>query len=207
MRRFPAASPAIRLLRVLRRAVLRLALVALIAGLALPGEVGQAASNSGTGCLDHFLVRPGDSLTRIASFYGFDWRVLANLNALQPPYALYAGQWICLPAVVGAEEAAASTFPARLPTFSARASGGWVQIATHNFPVRSGYVVKMADDRVPYGYIWFKLGTLRTRSSSEVTASFRIPPGLKDTPQLRVCLKNTLSNNLMCLTILQAVKS
>lgn len=178
-----------------------LALVALLFSLALPAGVGQAAS--GTGCLDHFLVRPGDSLTGIAALYGFDWRVLADLNNFKPPYALYAGQWICLPAKVGAEDAASSIFPGRLPAFSARVAGGWVQIQTRNFPVQRVYAVKMADDRVPYGYIWFKLGALRTRASGEIQASFRVPAGLRDTPRLRVCLKNSLSNALMCVSTTQ----
>lgn len=45
-----------------------------------------------------YLVQRGEYLALIANRYGLDWRVLARLNGLYPPYTLFAGQVLQLPA-------------------------------------------------------------------------------------------------------------
>lgn len=174
-----------------------LALAGAVLALVLLAGLAQAAPASAA-CLDRYLVRPGDSLTGIAARYGFSWRVLARLNNLVEPYPIYAGQWLCLPAVVGAEAAAGTPHPSRRPDFTVRAAGGQVRIQTRNFPARNTYVVRAADDAVPYGYTWHRLGVLRTRTGGELEARYPLPAQLKAVRRLRVCLKNATTDVLTC---------
>jgi hypothetical protein len=160
--------------------------------------VGMARAQSPSACLDRFLVRPGDSLTGIANIYGFDWQVIAELNDLRPPYDLYAGHWLCLPAKVGAEAAAKTPHPSRAPRWTARISGKWVEIQTFNFPAKNAFAVKAADSQaLPYepGY---RLGTLRTKKGGDLLARFPLPEELRETAQIEICLKNATTNELTC---------
>jgi lipoprotein YgeR len=59
-------------------------------------------------------VQKGETLAAIARRYGTDYLTLARLNALRPPYTIYAGQRLRLP---GSGPSQASVLPA-LP-------GGW----------------------------------------------------------------------------------
>jgi len=143
-------------------------------------------------------VRTGDSLTGIANIYGFDWQVIAELNNLKAPYKLYPGQWLCLPAAVGAEAASGTHPPYKLPRFTARVANNIVHIQTFNYPEKSVNRVKIADNQVPYGYIWFNLGDLRIQKNGNKQASYDLPAGLKKTPKLLVCLKDASTDALNC---------
>lgn len=175
-----------------------LALAAAVFCLALLARTGQAAA----GCLDRFLVRPGDTLTGIADIYGFDWRVLARLNNLEAPYDLQAGRWLCLPAVVGAEAAAATPHPSRLPAFTANISGGQVRVQTRNFPVKNSYLVRITADPHKPRSTWTRLGILRTKTGGNVEARFSLPARFKGVSPLRLCLKNMTTDQLTCITVL-----
>jgi hypothetical protein len=169
---------------------------AILVGLAL--LIGIVHVEAASTCLDRFLVRPGDTLTGIASIYGFDWRVIAELNDLERPYDLDAGQWLCLPAKVGAEAAARTPHPSRLPRFTARTSGKWVVVQAINFPARNVYAVKAADSRAPAGEPDRKIGTLRTKKGGDLQVRFLLPDELRETSQLEICLKNTTTDILTC---------
>ncbi len=45
-----------------------------------------------------YLVQPGDQLGRIATRLGVDWQAMARLNGLVPPYIVYVGQTLQVPA-------------------------------------------------------------------------------------------------------------
>lgn len=160
--------------------------------------VGMARAQSPSACLDRFLVRPGDSLTGIANIYGFDWRVIAELNDLRSPYDLYAGQWLCLPAKVGAEAAASTPHPSRVPRWTARISGKWVEIQIYNFPARNAYVVKAAGSQAQPDEPVYKLGTLRTKKGGDLLARFPLPEELREIAQIEICLKNATTDELAC---------
>jgi hypothetical protein len=160
--------------------------------------VGIARAQSPSACLDRFLVRPGDSLTGIANIYGFDWKVIAELNDLRSPYDLYAGQWLCLPAKVGAEAAAKTPHPSRAPRWTVRISANRVEIQSFNFPAKNAYVVKASDSQAPADEPGYKLGTLRTKKGGDLLARFSLPEELRETAQIEICLKNATSDELTC---------
>jgi hypothetical protein len=183
-----------------RAIVIWLILTTVIAFFLLSGKAAQAGSSAD--CLDHFLVRSGDTLTGIADFYGFSWQVLADLNNLKPPYSLYAGQWLCLPAAVGAQEAASTPYPSDQVRFRAMVTDNQIiQVETQNFPLRTMYVVRITRDEAVRTYPWFRLGSLRVKSDSNIQAFYYLPPGLQNISPLLICLKNIASNESTCLTI------
>jgi hypothetical protein len=181
-------------------------IVSIAAVLCLALLVQLAPAGAAPACLDRFLVRPGDSLTGIANIYGFSWKVIADINELEPPYDLNAGQWLCLPAKVGAEAAARTPHPSRLPRFTVRVSGRWVEIQTYNFPARNVYTIKAASSQAPAGEPGLKIGTLRTKQGGEIQARFRLPDKLRKTAELEVCLKNTTTDELACQEVFNRFK-
>ncbi len=78
----------------------------------LPGEAGAAAA------LGVYTVRPGDSLSVIAVRHGVEMAALAQANAVEPPYTIYAGQTLRLPSPrleTAGRPPAAPPLPARRP--------------------------------------------------------------------------------------------
>jgi lipoprotein NlpD len=74
------------------RAGLALLLLAfLIIGCAGLSPIYTVTGGSGT-----YVVRKGDSLYSIAFRYGLDYKSLARINGVRPPYTIYAGQSIRL---------------------------------------------------------------------------------------------------------------
>jgi murein DD-endopeptidase MepM/ murein hydrolase activator NlpD len=72
----------------------------------------RAASGSQTAALpaDGYRVQPGDRLSTLARSHGLSVRRLAEVNQLEPPYVIYVGQVLHIPAA--AERVAAQPKPA-----------------------------------------------------------------------------------------------
>ena len=68
-----------------------LLLVFLIAGCAGLPPIYTIESGTGT-----YVVRKGDSLYSIAFRYGLDYKILARINGVRPPYTIYVNQSIRL---------------------------------------------------------------------------------------------------------------
>ncbi|UNU73069.1 M23 family metallopeptidase [Moraxella nasovis] len=45
---------------------------------------------------NRYLVRQGDTVSKIAERYGVEWRQIARLNNLDSDYTIYVGQWLTL---------------------------------------------------------------------------------------------------------------
>jgi len=44
-----------------------------------------------------YVVRPGDNLQNIASIYNVDWKLIAKMNKVKPPYAVEPGKILVIP--------------------------------------------------------------------------------------------------------------
>jgi uncharacterized membrane protein len=58
------------------------------------GQTDEAVSLKSSGT---YIVKEGDTLSSIAGALNLDWKKLAELNNIQPPYSLSNGQEIKLP--------------------------------------------------------------------------------------------------------------
>jgi len=56
------------------------------------GCAGLSPIYTGVGGTGTYVVRKGDSLYSIAFRYGLDYKSLARINGVRPPYTIYAGQ-------------------------------------------------------------------------------------------------------------------
>lgn len=54
-----------------------------------------------TGCYSNYYVKPGDSLSRIAAYFGMRTSALAAANGISNPNYIYVGQRICVPNIYG----------------------------------------------------------------------------------------------------------
>ena len=66
--------------------------IILLAGTGFSAQPAQAAS-----CSSYHIVRPGESLSWIARYYGAYWPYLAQINGIPAPrYTVYPGQQLCI---------------------------------------------------------------------------------------------------------------
>lgn len=62
----------------------------------IPIDGTQPGDDSTSGCAQWYIVRRGDTLARIASWYGTSAAALAALNRLRNPNVIYVGQKLCV---------------------------------------------------------------------------------------------------------------
>ena len=96
MLRFPHLN------RRVRRASILIALVLTLVLTALPSTVMAAPVYGHTGYSQHscggcYVVQPGDTLTKIARWYGVSVRALASFNGISNPSKIYVGQKLYIP--------------------------------------------------------------------------------------------------------------
>lgn len=60
-----------------------------------------AAYGAPAGCVSYYRVRPGDTLSEIAAWYGINTYSLASANGLSNASYIYVGQKICIPNIYG----------------------------------------------------------------------------------------------------------
>ena len=178
---------------------LLLVIALLVAALPLPV---QAASAANTQCNSYYTVKAGDSLYRIASIHKVGWEKIAAANDIIATYTIYVGQTLCIPKDKAGDLRGAPT--AQAASFSVLRNGDSLVIRASNFPTKSFYLVKV-DDFKASGVKWYRLGTLRTRSRTNVEISFELPKDLRKAYYFYVCLKNTVTDEVTCKAVI-AVK-
>ena len=82
----------------LLRGVLIVVAVALVVTVFAPAQTTQAsaANASASYCSQYYVVRWGDSLARIARYFGTTVGALLSLNYIPNPNYIYAGQVLCI---------------------------------------------------------------------------------------------------------------
>jgi LysM repeat protein len=86
----------VRLLR--SRGAWRLAAVLVLMLALMVSMMPTAAYAHDDGCAAHYKVKPGDNLTKIASWYGVSVHALVKANHISNPSRIYVGQKLCIPA-------------------------------------------------------------------------------------------------------------
>jgi LysM repeat protein len=132
--------------------------IRLVAGadLGLPTPAGGAPVEGGLQENRIYLVRPGDSLARIAYLHNTTIDALIALNpAVGPDHILYTGQRILLPS-------------------DARLEKGWLGVNIRN-PSRAERITVRVQDFPPYAQLEFRLGELDEEPTTitEATADAR----------------------------------
>lgn len=154
--------------------------------LAAPADVAYP-----TECSDTYTVKPGDTIYKVARIFKVKVWELAKANELTKPYLLTPGTKLCIPEQY--------TPPSKLK-LSIVVKSGKITITGKNFPDSRKYYVRIR----PTGTFnaWTKLGWTASDSKGNISATFLVPPALKNTLYVTVCLKDSVSNFPYCRSVL-----
>ena len=166
---------------------LLLVLAVIAAAVPQPGQTALAAS-----CDRTHVVKEGETTGQIANRYDMKWKDIAKENNLKAPYALRAGQQLCIPG----EEDEKNTAEAKA-VISVTVAGGRVFLTVDKFSARSVLTVKARAADIGVGG-WSKLGTVRVGKNEKQSTVFNLPATLRDDTYLSVCLKNLTTDKLTC---------
>lgn len=166
--------------------------LALLFAAALPASPAQASA-----CRASISVRPGDTLGAIAQKFNVAIKDLTSANRLYAPsYTIYVGQKLCIPAEAGALAGVPAYANALAADFSARNSGGALEIKTSNFPKNNSYYVKVSGG----GAQNEKIGLLNTGAGGTKLLKLALEANLAKAAKLTVCLKNNMTDANICRT-------
>jgi len=159
-----------------------------------------AAANLAT-CGKTYTVVAGDTLSSIAAKYNTTVQVLADLNDLKEPYVLSVGQKICLPAGATTTSSSSSSSSSKKLDFNVARSGTRLQVDVAGGPKKANYRVTVGTDRrTKTG--WTRIGKIHV-SDSKGTGYFGLPQNLRKETSYIMCLKNMVSNDMLCKRIKQ----
>lgn len=162
---------------------------------AFPAPV-QAAPEAAD-CDRYHRVRYGQTVKKVAKLYGMDWQEIVKANNLTDPYTLTVGQRLCIPVV----KKSSSTSDTKA-TFSAIVTKDKdVQITLNSNKKSQTFFVRVGPN-VANNRIWYKVGKISSKTSGTTTRSFDIPTKLTRHGSLQVCLKNTVTDSVVCATVL-----
>ncbi len=176
------------------RAVSILLLIAMVVIALGPQMTAQAAS---TTCSRYYTVQKGDRTPTIAHTFGLKWKEIRIANKLDENYQPKAGDVLCIP-VKGSVDVNATTHT--VMTFKASNIGRSVTVTVADLDNKSAFVVKVRD--VTHGAgPWYKLGRFKISRHTQKTASYRLPDTLMSAIYVEVCLKNLITDEIICRTV------
>lgn len=158
-------------------------------------------------CSKKYTVVSGDTLSSIAAKYNTTVQVLADLNDLTAPYVLSVGQVICLPST--AKEITATPKPGSSSTskpkyeMSVSRDGTRITLKVASFPANSNFHVRAGEYMKRSG--WTRIGKMKTNKSGSGEAIYGLPQGLRRSPTYFICLKNQVTDKLVCTKVTQTV--
>ena len=91
-----------------------------------------------------YIVKSGDSLSKIGKLLGIDWHVIADLNGLKDPYTIYPGQELKIQGEVPKEEYYTVVKGDSLSRIGAKYGIPWKDIAELN-NIKDPYVIHIGD--------------------------------------------------------------
>lgn len=151
-------------------------------------------------CAKYHVVQAGDTLSNLAQTYGVKIEDLASANNLTSPYVIYIGQSLCIPATttVTTGTTTPTTSTSKKPTLLILNFTRKVYIQVTNFPKNTTYYVRAGNREE-----WVRIGRLRTNKDGKATDVFNVPAVIDRTSNLNICLKNVLTEVVVCQTILR----
>jgi LysM repeat protein len=168
-----------------------LALSVLLALTMLAAAVPQPAL-AATVCVAHYTVKSGDTTSKIAHTFGLTWAEIAMANHMKAGDRLKVGQSLCIPSK------SPSTTQAGMMT--AMANGNIVIVDMSGFAARYIWNVNVSDTSKTVSGV-FKVGRIIVPANTAVKGAFKLPPELRKTPRLMVCVKNLTTDEKMCRSI------
>jgi LysM repeat protein len=140
-------------------------------------------------CKKNYVVKPGESIYRIAREKEVSVYKLAKANNLESPYRVTAGMTLCIPE----EPKPSSNF-----SWTAYYSGDKITINGTNFKKQHPFFVKVRENDTS---IWYKLGLTTSDRTGDMSTKQDVPKSLLKKSMLTVCLKDGVTDYLVCKTV------
>jgi len=159
-------------------------------------------------CSKKHTVVAGDTLSSIAAKYNTTVQALAQLNDLKDPYVLSVGQAICLPAntkvTTTTPSSSSSSSSAKYKyDMAINRDGKRITLKVSSFPPKSNFHVRIGEALRRSG--WERIGKLKTNKNGAGEAIYGLPEDLRNVPSYYVCLKNQITDKLVCKKVFQTV--
>lgn len=153
-------------------------------------------------CKYKHKVQQGETLTYIANLYGISWTLIADANNMQAPYTVAPGQTLCIP---GGEKTSSGTPTAKKgaqPVLQVVSGLSEVLVSVENFPKKTSYFVRVS----PAGWqVSYRLGVFTTNKEGDFTDWFQLPPYIRRSSTMTLCVKNAWIDTASCTKYLDLV--
>jgi len=147
-------------------------------------------------CKYKHTVQAGETLMYLGSLYQIKWQDIAEANNITQPYAITAGQVLCIP--YGATTITTTTTKkGKEPKVVIVPSLGSVLVSVEDFPKKMSYYVNVSPMGVSGSY---HIGHFTTNKEGDFTGWFNIPSDVPQTAQMKLCIKNVWSDAVSCFT-------
>lgn len=172
-------------------------LALLVSAIPQPAQAAATAT-----CSKMYTVATGDTLSKIALQFNVTVQALADANSLKEPFVIIVGQTLCIPgtSTTTGSTTTGSTSTSTSPDFTVTRSGNRITVKVVNFTAKRSYFVKIGPDlRTPTG--WVKIGYVRANKVGAGERTFQLPKEFRSEPYYGMCLKDQVSDAVMCKTI------
>ena len=146
-------------------------------------------------CTQYYVVQRGDYLVKIARMFNTTWQYLAQINHLQNPRLLYAGNILCVRTSSAVIPNTGGNPSASVPTISITnvVINQSVKINGTNFPPNETFNVLMGPLSTQ-AINGIHVATITTPQSGHFTATFNIPNSLQGDNQIAIRLQSPTSS-------------
>jgi LysM repeat protein len=157
--------------------------------LAFPQPI-QAANATAAPCVAHYIVKTGDTTSKIAHTYRLGWWEIAKANNMKPSHPIKVGQTLCIPPKGWASQVV-------IGTMTSSATGKYLTVTISDVPYRYIWYVKVNAGQKSAGNS-YKVGQMLVPANTKVTGTFMLPSSFWKTPRLTVCVKNATTDDRIC---------
>jgi LysM repeat protein len=162
----------------------------LFASLGFSTQTAQAAS-----CATYHTVKRGESLSIIGSYYGVNWKSIANANGIKSPYTIYTGQKLCIPSSGYTNISYTPAEATKSFSVIGVVEGTSVTIKTANFPDNMLYSVEIGCSSC--GTAAEKVADLDSDAGGTFKKVFTIPSAFSGVSALWVRLTQVNNNDTL----------
>lgn len=171
---------------------------------ALPISLETAAAASTGSCKYFHRIAGYDTLNKIAKKYNVRFQDLASANLLESPYAIYLGEYLCIPSTARKYQLTQIPSQANLPPgdFTVVLKYNMIHITYKNFQKKMSYYVKVSKPEVASKSMT-KIGLLKTNVAKSGTQKFALSKPLRSIWPMKVCIKDVYSRANICRSVIK----
>jgi hypothetical protein len=171
-----------------------LALVIVLAAIPQPAQAAQV-------CQTYYTVREGDTTPFIAHTFNLKWRDIANANDMKVGERPVTGQYLCIPPETVSTRVQVQPEGDQRAVISATISGSRIYLSLSKFKGEHVYLVKARSADQSVGG-WYKLGKTTVEKNKTYNLSWTIPSDLSNVHVISVCLKDMMTDELICQNVI-----